>query len=128
MEAQESLRLKKLYKDMPEEQLIELILEDEETYKKEPYEAYELLLEEAKIRGIEKKIEERKKSAQNTEYLRHKDMDLVVVRTFPFRNEAEYAKNVLESNGIEGIVTADDCGFMLAHLTFTGRGAGLLVK
>ena len=128
MEEQERLRLKKLYTDMPEEHLIELILEDGEAYKKEPYEAYELMLAEAKKRGIEKKIEERKKSAQNTEYLRHKDMDLVVARRFPYRNEAEYAKNILESNGIEAIITADDCGFMRAHLTLTGRGAELLVK
>jgi len=128
MDEQERLRLKKTYEELPEEKLIEVILEDEEVYKKEPYEEYELLLAEAKRRGIEKKIEERKKFSQNEECLRHKDMNLVVIRRFPYRNEAEYAKNILESNGIEAVIVADDCGFFRPHLTFTGRGVELSVK
>ena len=95
MQEQERLRLKKTYEEMPEEKLIEVILEDEKEYKKQPYEAYELLLEEAKRRGIKEKIEERKKFIQNEEYLKHKDMDLVDIKTFPYRHEAEIAKGLL---------------------------------
>lgn len=60
MEKQERLKLKKTYEEMPEEQLIEIILEDEKEYRKAPYEAYGLLLEEARRRGIEEKINDRK--------------------------------------------------------------------
>lgn len=52
MDEQERLKLKKRYEEMPSEKIMAILLEDEKEYKKEPYEAYELLLEEAKKRGL----------------------------------------------------------------------------
>jgi hypothetical protein len=36
--------------------------------------------------------------------------DLVVARVFLFRHEAEFARGMLESEGIEAMIEADDCG------------------
>lgn len=40
--------------------------------------------------------------------------------------EAELAKNILTSNGIEAVIRSDDCGGMHGGQTFV-RGVGLLV-
>jgi hypothetical protein len=39
----------------------------------------------------------------------HSD-DLVVVRTFSYRHEAELGRSMLEGHGVDAIVSADDCG------------------
>ena len=41
---------------------------------------------------------------------RERSGDLVVVRTYSYRPEAELALSALEANGIEAMVEADDCG------------------
>ena len=41
---------------------------------------------------------------------RGRSEDLVVVRTYSYRPEAELARSALEANGIEATVEADDCG------------------
>ena len=41
---------------------------------------------------------------------RGRSEDLVVVRTYSYRPEAELALSALEANGIEAMVEADDCG------------------
>ncbi len=124
----ERIRLKKLYEQTSSDKLIEMILEDEVQYNKEPYEGYELLLEEVKKRGLEAKINEIKSCALDEEQQRFKDYDLVVVKTFPYRPEAEIAKGLLIEKGVEAILVADDCGGFRSHLTFTGRGVDLFVK
>lgn len=39
----------------------------------------------------------------------HSD-DLVAVRVYSYRHEAELARSALEADGIEAMVEADDCG------------------
>ena len=51
---------------------------------------------------------------------------LVCIKTFPNRTEAEFAKSVLEENGIKASVSVDDVGGMYPPLA-PGRGAKLFV-
>lgn len=53
--------------------------------------------------------------------------DLVCVKTFPTRLEAEYARSLLESCGIRSTVAADDCAGLRPHLLLGNEGARLLV-
>jgi hypothetical protein len=126
MEEREELR--KIYQELPEEKLIEMVLEDEKEYKRQPYEAYELLLEEAKKRGLEDKINQRRQAGINREDIRHEDSELVVIKRFRYRGDAGLAQGLLTDRGIESIVSADDVGGLRPEIAF-GRGAvHLLVK
>lgn len=53
--------------------------------------------------------------------------DVVVIKTFANRSEAALAKSVLESNGIQAFVSADDAGGMGPETGFTTGGAKLFV-
>ncbi|UCC94764.1 MAG: DUF2007 domain-containing protein [Candidatus Omnitrophota bacterium] len=57
--------------------------------------------------------------------------ELVVIKTFPYRHDAELARGLLESEGIKAIISADDQAGYAPHLLST-RGkkgmARLLVK
>ena len=52
--------------------------------------------------------------------------DFVPVKTYPARYKADFAKGVLEANGIEAYIATDDAG-TIPPLDFTG-GVRLLVK
>jgi predicted Fe-Mo cluster-binding NifX family protein len=52
--------------------------------------------------------------------------DAVVLETFPTRIEAEMAQGILESEGIEAVVMADDAGGAYPMLQFV-RGVKLMV-
>lgn len=52
--------------------------------------------------------------------------DAVVLETFPSRMEAEMAQGILESEGIEAVVMADDAGGAYPMLQFV-RGVKLMV-
>src|SRR4029077_2969278 len=53
---------------------------------------------------------------------------LVVVQSFGTESEAEVAKGVLESSGIEAMIQADTAGRMREHLAWSGLGHRLLVR
>lgn len=36
--------------------------------------------------------------------------DLVVVRQYSYRHEAEMGRTMLEANGVDAMIVADDCG------------------
>ncbi len=55
-------------------------------------------------------------------------MHLVEVKNFLYRHQAEVAKGLLLDEGIEAIVSADDCGGYRPHLTFGMGAVKLLVK
>ena len=55
------------------------------------------------------------------------DADLVVVRTFMNRQEAELACGALDAAGIEALVRGDDAGGMYPGL-WEGNGVQLLVR
>ena len=55
-------------------------------------------------------------------------MELVVIKTFLHRHEAELTKGLLTEKGIDAIVSADDCAGTRPHLAFGMGGVKLLVK
>jgi len=54
--------------------------------------------------------------------------DLVVVKTFGSRAEAELAKSVLEDAGIQSMIQADTAGGMREHLAWSGAGFKVFVR
>jgi len=53
---------------------------------------------------------------------------LVVVQSFGTEGEAEVAKGVLESSGIDAMIQADTAGRMREHLAWSGVGHRVLVR
>jgi hypothetical protein len=53
--------------------------------------------------------------------------EVVCIKTFPYRHEAELARSALESYGIKAVVTTDDCGGQDPVLGLVSGGVGLLV-
>ena len=56
------------------------------------------------------------------------DTELVVVRSFGSRIEAEVAQGALNAAGIESAVIADDVGGQYANLSLSGGGVRLQVR
>ena len=54
--------------------------------------------------------------------------DLVSIKTFLHRHEAELAKGLLAEQNIEAMISADDLGGYRSHLAFGMGGVRLLVK
>ena len=54
--------------------------------------------------------------------------NLVVVQSYTTEGEAEVAKGVLESSGIDAMIQADTAGGMREHLAWSGTGFRLLVR
>jgi hypothetical protein len=54
--------------------------------------------------------------------------DLVVVQSYATEGEAEVAKGVLESSGIDAMTQADTAGRMREHLAWSGLGHRVLVR
>ena len=54
--------------------------------------------------------------------------ELVVVKKFLYRQEAEIAKGLLTSSGIDCILSADDAGGLRPEIAFGRGGVHLLVK
>jgi hypothetical protein len=54
--------------------------------------------------------------------------NLVVVHVYGTRPEADLAKSVLDSAGIDAITTADTAGGMREHLAWSGAGFQVLVR
>jgi hypothetical protein len=54
--------------------------------------------------------------------------ELVVVKTFASRPEADIAKGALASAGIDAMIQADTAGGMREHLAWSGTGFRLLVR
>ena len=48
--------------------------------------------------------------------------DLVVARVYSFRHEAELARGMLEAEGVEAVIAADDCG---GQRPLLGASAGI---
>ncbi len=54
--------------------------------------------------------------------------NLVVVQSYVTEGEAEVAKGVLESSGIDAMIQADTAGRMREHLAWNGLGHRVLVR
>lgn len=110
MDSEERIRLRRLYSEMPEEELIEMLLIDKKEY--EP-DVYEMLLAEAYNRGIERKVEERRKTRRDTsedkEAEAGKEKKLVVVAKVKVITEADLIRVLLASEAIECFF--NECAF-----------------
>lgn len=53
--------------------------------------------------------------------------EVVCIKKFPYRAEAELAKSALEACGIKAVVTADDCAGLEANGGVGSGGVRLLV-
>ncbi|MGC1385073.1 MAG: DUF2007 domain-containing protein [Candidatus Acidiferrales bacterium] len=56
------------------------------------------------------------------------ESDLVVVHSYAMEVEAEVAKGILESSGIDAMIQADTAGRMRDHLAWSGMGHRVLVR
>ena len=54
--------------------------------------------------------------------------NLVVVQSYGTEGEAEVAKGILESSGIDAMIQADTAGRMREHLAWSGLGHRVLVR
>lgn len=54
--------------------------------------------------------------------------DLVVVQSYGTEGEAEVARGLLESSGIDAMIQADTAGRMREHLAWSGLGHRVLVR
>ena len=54
--------------------------------------------------------------------------DLVVVQSYGTEGEAQVARGVLESSGIDAMIQADTAGRMREHLAWSGLGHRVLVR
>jgi len=54
--------------------------------------------------------------------------NLVVVQSYGTEGEAEVAKGVLETSGIDAMIQADTAGRMREHLAWSGLGHRVLVR
>jgi hypothetical protein len=54
--------------------------------------------------------------------------DLVIVQSYGTEGEAEVAKGLLESSGIDAMIQADTAGRMREHLAWSGLGHRVLVR
>ena len=57
-----------------------------------------------------------------------RDAQLVVVRTFGSRAEAELARSALAAAGIDAMVRADSCGDMRPWIAWAGSGFQVIVR
>jgi hypothetical protein len=53
--------------------------------------------------------------------------ELITIKTYGSRIEAEIDKGLLQSNSIKSLISADDCGGMRPHMAFTG-GVSLMIN
>jgi hypothetical protein len=53
--------------------------------------------------------------------------DLIVVRSFTTRTEAEIAQSALDAYGVECVISSDDCAGLRPAMTLT-RGVQLLIR
>ena len=54
--------------------------------------------------------------------------DQVVVMTFALRHEADLAKAMLETHGIESFISADDCGGVGPYLSIGNGNIKLIIS
>ena len=127
MDETEIARLIKLYSEMPDEEVIEILLTDEPEYIKKPYEAYEILREEAKRRGLMDTVAEEKQHRREQEIAHEADQEFVVILTGTMM-EIGMAKGLLEENGIPAFSQDEMLGSIAGpYVSSAGLGAVKLV-
>lgn len=98
MNPEERQRLKKLYEEMPEQQLIDMLSEDEADFEEG---VYMLLTAEAEKRGLDSKLEEiRKAKEEKRPEKQLKDYKFTRVYSTPKLGEIAVIRSVLDAENI----------------------------
>ena len=127
MDKSEMTRLMQVYAQMPDEEIIEILLDDEQEYKNKPYESYEILREEAKSRGLNEKIEEEKREKKEGEKAHAANQEFVIILTGTMM-EIGMAKGLLEENSITAFLQNEMLGSIAGpYAAPAGLGAVKLV-
>ncbi len=124
MNQEEKYRLQKEYEKYSDEGLLEIAESDKNEFQEG---VYGIILDEIKKRGLQGKFIEREKIKKQQEEAHEHEVNLVTIKQFSYRHEAELAKGILEDQGIEVFMSADDCGGVRPELSFS-IGVELLVK
>ena len=114
MDKEKELKLRNFYKEMPEQQLLDFLSEDEKEFEEG---AYTLLVEEAKRRGLggklneikinkEKRIVEEKRIAEE----RNSNYKFIRVFTTPKIGEIVIIKSLLDSDKIPYYIKGENFG------------------
>lgn len=108
MDNDKLFRLRKLYKDMPEQQLIDMLSEDEKDFDEG---VYSLLVEEAKRRGLEDRLSEIRKikEEQKAEKSQH-EYKFIKVFTTPKLGEITFIKSILDAENIPYYIKGENFG------------------
>jgi hypothetical protein len=108
MNLEERQRLKKLYEEMLEEQLIDMLSEDEVDFEEG---VYLLLAEEAKRRGLEDKLEEiRKMKEEKKAEKSQEEYKFIKVYTTPKLGEISVIKSILDAQNIPYYIKGENFG------------------
>jgi hypothetical protein len=102
--------LRRLYKDIPEQQLIDMLSEDEQDYE---IGAYRLLIEEAKRRGLEDKLDEIKRAKEEREKLKtQKEYKFIKAYTTPKAGEIAIIKSILDAQNLVYYIKGENFGIL----------------
>lgn len=108
MDIGKEIELRNFYKGIPEQQLWEMLAEDEKDFEEG---AYRLLVEEAKRRGLEEKLNEikinKEKMIINEEKITY---NFLRIFTTPNKAEASIIKSILESEKIPYYIKGENFG------------------
>ena len=98
MKSEERQRLKKLYEEIPEQQLMDMLSEDEADFEEG---IYIILTEEAKRRGLDDKLSEIRKMKEEKEPERNqKEYKFIKVYTTPKLGEIAVIRSILDAQNI----------------------------
>jgi hypothetical protein len=108
MENNKLFRLRELYKDMPEQQLIDMLSEDEKGFDEG---VYSLLVEEAKRRGLEDKLSKIIKTKEEQKVERNRpEYKFIKVFSTPKLSEITVIKSILEVQNIPYHIKGENFG------------------
>jgi len=108
MNPEEIQRLKRLYQEMPEQQLIDMLSEDESDFQEG---VYLLLVGEAKRRGLDDKLDEIKRMKEEKKAERsQKEYKFINVYTSPKLAEIAVIKSILDAQNIPYHIKGENFG------------------
>jgi len=127
MDRSEVTRLMQVYAQMPDDEILDILLSDEQTYGQNPYEAYEILREEAKRRGLLAQFETLKEQRREEQQAHEAPQEFVVILSGTMM-EVGMAKGLLEENGIPAFLQNETLGTLAGpYASAAGLGSVQLV-
>lgn len=108
MKKDEEIRLRKLYNEMSEQQLIDMLSEDEKDFQDG---VYALLVEEVKRRSLEDKLDEITKIKKQRAIIKSQsEYKFVTIHSTPNSGEIAFIKSLLDSQEIPYHIKGENFG------------------